>query len=266
MVKRILLLILIIVTFSSCSTQQKISYFQNVQPNVEFDYIKGKDITVQPDDMLSIVVYSKNPELAMLFNLPRVQQLAGVDSDDLSMSYSRGELSGYTVNSKGNIDFPIVGEIHIDGQTKEEITNTIKSTLISNHLVKDPVVTVNFINLQFSAMGEVARPGRYNLRKNQTTLLEALSMAGDLTIFGQRDRIFLTRDQNGKKITYQIDLCSHNAYQSPAFYVQQNDVIYVEPNRVKANQSTVNGNIIRSTSFWLSLASFLTTITVLFVN
>ena len=266
MIKRILLLFLIVVAFSSCATQKKISYFQDVQPNVEFEYIEGKDITVQPDDMLSIVVSSKNPELAMLFNLPHVQQLVGTDSKDLSLSSSRGELSGYTVNSKGNIDFPIVGEIHLAGQTKEEITATIKHRLISDDLVKDPVVTVNFINLQFSVIGEVARPGRYNLVKNKTTLLEALSMAGDLTVFGQRDKVFLTRDQYGKKITYQIDLRSQAVYQSPAFYVQQNDLIYVEPNKVKANQSTVNGNSFQSTSFWISIASLLTTITILFVN
>ena len=266
MIKRILLSLLIAVAFSSCATQKKISYFQDVQPNVEFEYIEGKDITVQTDDMLSIVVSSKNPELAMLFNLPRVQQLVGTDSKDLSLSSSRGELSGYTVNSKGKIDFPIVGEIYIAGQTKEEIVATIKNTLISNDLLKDPIVTVNFINLQFSIVGEVLRPGRYNLVKNQTTLLEAISMAGDLTIFGQRDKIFLTRDQNGKKITYQIDLRSQDVYQSPAFYVQQNDLIYVEPNKVKANQSTVNGNSFQSTSFWISVTSLLATITILFIN
>ena len=264
--KQLFLIIITIVLFSSCATQKKISYFQNVQPNVEFEYLKGKDITVQSDDMLSIVVSSRNPELAMLFNLPRVQQLVGTDGQDLSQSTSRGELSGYTVNSKGNIDFPIVGEIHIAGQTKEQITSTIKNRLISDDLVKDPVVTVNFINLQFSVMGEVAKPGRYNLEKNQTTLLEALSMAGDLTIYGQRDKVFLTRDQNGKKITYQIDLRSQNVYQSSAFYVQQNDLIYVEPNKVKANQSTVNGNSFQSTSFWISVTSLLATITLLFVN
>ena len=266
MIKRIFHLFLVVFVFSSCATQKQISYFQNVQPNVEFEYFEGKDITVQPDDMLSILVSSKNPELAMLFNLSRVQQLVGTDNEKLSLSSSRGELSGYTVNSKGNIDFPVVGEIHIAGQTKEEIVATIKNTLISKDLIKDPIVTVNFINLQFSVIGEVARPGRYNLVKNKTSILEALSMAGDLTIFGQRDKVFLTRDINGKKITYQIDLRSQDVYYSPAFYVQQNDVIYVEPNKVKANQSTVNGNTVQSTSFWISIASLLATIVVIFIN
>lgn len=263
MMKKVFLLLIVAIS-ASCATQQQISYFQDVRPNVEFGYVEGKSVTVQPEDMLSIVVSSKNPELAVLFNLPRIQQLAG-DNSTLT-SYNNRELSGYTVNSKGFIDFPVLGEVHIAGQTKEEIAETIKNALITNDLVKDPIVTVAFINLQFSVMGEVDRPGRYNLEKNQTTILEALSMAGDLTIYGQRDKVFLTRDINGKKITYQIDLRTHNVYQSPAYFVQQNDIIYVEPNKVRANQSTVNGNTIQSTSFWISLASLLTTITVLFVN
>lgn len=266
MIKKVLLLLTIVVLMASCATQKEISYFQNAQTDVEFEYAGGTDITVQPDDMLSIVVSSKNPELAMMFNLPRVQQIAGTDDKSGYATLTRGELSGYTVNSKGCVDFPVLGEIHIAGQTKEQIAETIKRELMTKKLVNDPVVTVSFINLQFFVLGEVAKPGKYYLEKNQTTILEALSTAGDLTIFGQRDKVFLTRNINNKKIIYQIDLRSKDVYQSPAFYVQQNDMIYVEPNKVKANQSTVNGNTVQSTSFWVSIASLLTTITILFVN
>lgn len=262
---RKIFLMFIVALFASCATQQQISYFQDVQPNVEFVYTKGQDITVQPDDVVSIVVSSKNPELAMLFNLPKVQQIAGSGTSTIS-SVTSTELSGYTINTLGYIDFPVVGEIHIAGQTKEQIATTIKTALVSNHLVKDPIVTVNFINLTFSVMGEVSKPGQYNLEKNQTTILEALSMAGDLTIYGMRDKVYLTRDKNGKKITYKLDMRSQSIYNSPAYYVQQNDLIYVEPNKVRANQSTVNGNTVQSTSFWISLASLLTTISLIFIN
>ncbi len=265
MIKKLLIL-LSVVTLASCASQKKISYFQNAQPNVEFDYTDGQNITVQPEDMLSIVVSSKNPELAMMFNLPRVQQVAGTDDKNGYASLSRGELSGYTVKSNGCIDFPVIGEINIAGQTKEEIAATIKNELTSRKLVNDAVVTVSFVNLQFYVLGEVTRPGKYYIEKNQTTILEALSTAGDLTIFGQRDKVFLTRNVDDKKVTYQLDLRSQDVYQSPAFYVQQNDMIYVEPNKVKANQSTVNGNTIQSTSFWISVASLLTSVSLIFIK
>lgn len=266
MVKNLLMLLVSVTMLASCASQKKISYFRDVQTNVEFECIEGKDITVQPDDMLSIVVSSKNPELAMMFNLPRVQQVAGSDPKTGYATTTRGELSGYTVNSKGCIDFPVLGEIYIAGKTKEEISTIIKNELVSKKLVNDAVVTVSFINLQYYVLGEVAKPGKYHIEKNQTTILEALSTAGDLTIYGKRDKVFLTRNINDKKITYQIDLRSQDVYQSPAFYVQQNDMIYVEPNKVKANQSTVNGNTVKSASFWISIASLLTTISLIFIK
>ncbi|MFI3289738.1 MAG: polysaccharide biosynthesis/export family protein [Rikenellaceae bacterium] len=262
---RKLLFAFFIALLASCATQRQISYFQDVEPGIVFEYATGKDITVQPDDVLSIVVSSKNPELAALFNLPKVQQIAGSGNSTLS-SVTTTELSGYAIDSQGYINFPVVGKIYIMGQTKEEIAETIKDELISNDLIKDPIVTVNFINLTFSVLGEVSKPGQYNLEKNKTTLLEALSMAGDLTIYGQRDKVFLTRDINDRKITYQLDMRSQDIYKSPAYYVQQNDLIYVEPNKVKANQSTVNGNTVQSTSFWISIASLLTTISLIFIN
>lgn len=261
---RKIVLMSLVALFASCATQQQISYFQDVRPDTEFEYAKGSDITVQPDDVVSIVVSSKNPELAALFNLPKVQQIAGSGTSTM-ISTSSVELSGYTINSKGNIDFPVLGEIHIAGQTKEQIAATIKTALISNDLVKDPIVTVNFINLTFSVMGEVSKPGQYNIEKNKTTILEALSMAGDLTIYGLRDKVYLTRENNDKKITYQLDMRSQDIYNSPAYYVQQNDLIYVEPNKVKANQSTVNGNTVQSTSFWISVTSLLITISLIFI-
>ena len=123
------------------------------------------------------------------------------------------------------------------------------------------------MNLTISVLGEVGKPGRYNIDRDKITLLEAISMAGDLTIYGKRDNVYVMRNEGGKQTSYQVNLLSaQDVYSSPAYYLQQNDVIYVEPNSVRARQSTVNGNNVRSTSFWISLASLLTTITVLFVK
>lgn len=140
--------------------------------------------------------------------------------------------------------------------------------MIERNLVKDPVVTVEFLNLTVSVLGEVSSPGRYNIDRDQITLLDALSMAGDLTIFGKRDEVLVMREvQDGRQQVYRVNLCSANdLYNSPVYYLQQNDVVYVEPNSMRARQSTVNGNNVRSASFWMSLASLLTTITVLFVK
>jgi len=139
----------------------------------------------------------------------------------------------------------------------------VKEMLIDRNLIKDPIVTVVFSNMTFAVLGEVVRPGQYVIEKDQMTILEALSKAGDLTIYGMRDKVFLIRENKSDRVTYQMDLRSSQLYNSPAFYVQQNDVIYVEPNGVRANQSTINGNNIRSVSLWISITSLLTTIAVL---
>lgn len=256
MIKKVLLLLFVVAMAVSCASQKNVLYFQNAPTDVEFEYSRGSDITVQPGDIISIVVSSKNPELAAIFNLSEAQNGGSSGgSSDLA----------YTIDSKGNIDFPILGTIHIAGQTKEQITQTIKSMLITNKLVNDPIVTINFKNLQYYVLGEVNSPGAYNINRNQTTILEALSEAGDLTIYGKRDKVFLTRDVNNKKITYQVDLRSQDIYNSPAFYVQQNDMIYVEPNKMRANQSTVSGNSFLSATFWMSFVSFVTTMLLIFI-
>lgn len=255
--KQIFLYLLTVIILSSCSTSKKIVYFQDEQIGSRQQIVKGGYITIQPQDQVSIIVSSKNPELANVFNLPR----AAVSVGTTISSNQNGQILGYTVNEAGDIDFPVIGKIHIDGLTREQVATLIKNKL-SNDLVKDAVVTVEFVNLNFSVMGEVTRPGRYDITKDQITILEALSMAGDLTIFGQRDKVYLIRTGD-ERITYQLDLRSRDIFSSPAFYVQQNDVIYVEPNGVRSNQSTVNGNTARSVSLWMSIASFLTTIGVL---
>lgn len=148
--------------------------------------------------------------------------------------------------------------------TREEVAVYIKKELQSHDLIKDPVVTVEFMNLSVNVMGEVNRPGRYNIDKDHLTILDALSQAGDLTIYGKREKVLVLRNENGTQRVYGINLCSaDHLYSSPVYYLQQNDVVYVEPNDTKARQSTVNGNNVRSTSFWISLASLLTTISVL---
>ncbi len=252
-----ILLLFCIATLTSCATRQNVIYLQDQVVDTQIETIAGGQIKLQPNDEISISVSSKDQTLAAIFNKERARQ--GTTSS------SQNGLN-YAIDTDGNIDFPILGEIKAEGKSRSELEKEIKGKIISSNMVKDPVVTVDYENLSFSAIGEVAKPGNYEIKKEQTNIFEALSMAGDLSIYGLRDRVFVTRNVDGKLITYNVDLKSTDVYNSPAFYIQQNDVIYVEPNNIRANQSTVNGNTVRSASFWMSLASFVTTIVVLIVN
>ena len=252
-----------ILAVPSCSTPKEISYFQDLE-SVEGQRIGGaKGITVRPKDKISIIVNCKSPELTALFNLPYVTQRLGENSrSTISSGYSQGYISGYTVDDRGCVDFPVLGEVHVAGMTREEIASEIKRELREQGQATDAVVTVDFMNLYYQVLGEVARPGRYAIDKDALTILDAIGAAGDLTIYGRRDRVKVLRDEGGRMRTYEVDLCSaSDLIASPVYYVRQNDVIYVDPNDVRARQSTVNGNNVRSTSFWISLTSLAASIT-----
>lgn len=253
-----------LILLGACSTSKEITYFQDLRPGEsELTLTTPVEIKIQPKDKLSILVNSQDPRLTNLFNLPIFTQQIGQESNTGS---SRG-VSGYTVDTKGCIDFPVLGKIFIAGMTREEVAAHIKSELQSHDLIKDPVVIVEYMNLSIAVMGEVANPGRYNIDKDHLTILDALSQAGDLTIYGKREKVLVLRNEEGKQRVYGVNLCSaEHLYTSPVYYLQQNDVVYVEPNDTKARQSTVNGNNVRSTSFWISLASLLTSIAVLIVK
>jgi Periplasmic protein involved in polysaccharide export len=244
----------------SCGTSKKILYFQDAQVGKAQNAANPVDITIQPKDKISIVVSSREPQLALMFNLPKVNYQMGNAS---SISNSNGEVLGYTVDSAGNIDFPFLGFLNVKGQTREQVAQFIKKKLIDEDQIKDPVVTVEFINLRFSILGEVKSPGEYFIDHDNMTLTEAISMAGDLTIYGKRDGVYVYRNENGSKTPYQIDLRSAKLFNSPVYYLKQGDLIYVEPNKVRAGQSTVNDNNVKSVSLWISVASFLTTVGVL---
>lgn len=255
--------------FRSCGTSKDVIYFQDLKPGeTEITLPEVESITVQPEDKISIIVNSRDPQLTDLFNLPVVSRQLGqsLRTNGASTGNNQG-ISGYTVNANGEIDFPVIGKIHVAGMKRDEIAQFIKNKLISGNLVKDPVVTVEFMNLCVSVLGEVNNPGRFSIDRDRLTILDALSMAGDLTIYGNRYKVLVLRQEGNTQRTYGIDLTSgEHVYSSPAYYLQQNDVVYVEPNSVKARQATVNGNNVRSTSFWISLASLLTSIGILIFN
>ena len=256
-----------VLALAACSTPKDVAYFQDREEGTSIEVLNQQVIRVQPSDKLSIVVNSKNPELANMFNLPYfTHRIGSVDRNASTLSASQN-ISCYTVDDEGNIDFPQLGKIRVTGMQRQEIGTLIKNKLIESQLVLDPIVTVEFANLFFSVLGEVSRPGRYNIDQDKISILDAISMAGDLNINGKRKNVTVFRENNGKKDIYSLDLTSaYNLYSSPAYYLQQKDIVYVEPNDNRIRQSTINGNNVRSTSFWISLTSLLTSITVLIVN
>lgn len=265
---RLLSFLILAAIASSCATPTAIPYFQDVDRSDSTAAVpeNARPIIIRPEDKLSIIVNSRDMQITNMFNLPYVAQRIGQTSESLSSNYSQG-IAGYLVDENGDIDFPVVGIIHVAGLTRDEVSKLIKDRIVSNGLAKDIVVTVEYMNLKVSVMGEVSRPGRYNIDRDEFTILDAISAAGDLTIYGKRDNIKVLRTIDGVKQTFLVDLTSASELvSSPVYYLQQNDVIYVEPNSVRARQSTVNGNNIRSTSFWISIASLASTVALYFLR
>lgn len=254
---KILLSLLCIALLTGCAMPKKVTYFQNLEPEKSEAVARNVDIRVQPEDKISIMVSTPEETLTSMFNLQLPTSMVSGGQNKL----------GYTVNDRGEIDFPILGPVHVAGKTRQQIAETIKHELISRNLVKDPIVTVEFQNLTVTVLGEVGSPGRYNIDKDHLTLIDALALAGDLTIQGRRDNVLVQRDEDGKKVIHRVDISSGpDLYASPVYYLKQNDVVYVEPTAMKKRQSTVNGNTLNTPSFWISIVSFLTTFTILFVK
>ena len=248
----------------SCTSTKNVLYFQDAETVNNTKISANQDIRVQPKDKISIIVNCQgDPQITNMFNLPLVTQRLGSSSTS-SITGSSQYMSGYTVDENGFIDFPVLGQVKVGGMTRLEVADVIKQNILAKQQAKDLVVTVEFMNLYYSVMGEVTKPGRYSIDRDELTIIDALSAAGDLTIYGKRENVLVIRQENGTKKSYQINLCSaQETLASPVYHLKQNDIVYVEPNDMRARQSTVNGNNVLSTSFWISVASLLTSIAVL---
>ncbi len=254
---------------TGCGVPKDVAYFQDIDSTTILETAQSAPIKVKPGDKLSIVVKSKDPQLSALFNLPvyssRIGQGGSTNGNTSELRAYTGaqseSVASYTVTPEGEIDFPVLGYIKVAGMTRAELAGYIKGELMGRELVKDPTVVVEFLSSGISVMGEVNRPGRYDLNRDQLNILEALTLAGDLTINGQRQNVRVVRSENGKVNTYVLDLTdAASLMQNPAFYLQQDDVVYVEPNKQRKRSSTVNGNNALSVSFWVSVASLLTSV------
>lgn len=248
---------------SSCATVKDIAYFQNKVIDHPEKIDKHAGIVIQPKDQISIVVSSRNPELVAMFNLPVISYQAG---SEIVTSGGQQRLMGYVVDNDGKIDFPVLGTLEVAGLTRWELSEMIKKELISQKLLSDAVVTVEFMNFKVSVIGEVSSPGTYTIQGDKVTVLQAISMARDLTIFGERENVCVIREREGERTIYEINLCDVDLFKSPAYYLQQNDIVYVQPNKNKARQSTVDDKGLRMTSIFVSGGSLLVSLATLITS
>ena len=252
-----------LILLGSCSTPKDLTYMQNLEDKTNFELSSLPSIKVKPEDKLSIVVNSREPQLAAMFNLPIASRRLSADIKTELNSNSNG-VSEYTVDQKGCIDFPVLGTLQVAGKTRAEVAEYIKGRLVNENLVKDAVVIVEYANTAVTIMGEVKNPGRIGFNRDRLSLLDAIGLAGDLTIQGKRTNVLVVREIDGNPTAFRVDLTdAESLMNSPVYYLQQNDVVYVEPNDMKKRSSIVNGNTVLSASFWVSVASLMTSIAVL---
>ena len=259
---RNLWLLLLPFLLTACQSYKKVPYFQNVEVVNEVEQQeKLYDAKIMPKDLLTIVVSCTSPELAIPFNLT-VASNAGIAVSTSSYVTTQPVLQPYLVDNEGNINFPVLGELKLGGLTKREAEQLIIDKL-KPYMKETPIVTVRMVNYKISVIGEVTRPGTFTISNEKVNLLEALAMAGDMTVYGLRDNVKLIReDANGKQQIVTLDLNKAETILSPYYWLQQNDIVYVTPNKAKARNSDV-GN---STSLWFSATSILVSIVSLLVN
>lgn len=252
----------LVLLLASCTTPKNVSYIPNWAEGESLITAEAKGIVLKPADRLSIIVNTKSAELNNVLNMPVTSQIIGY-TEVQSISQSRGA-SGYTIDPEGYIDFPLVGKVKAAGLTRSGLAEHLKQTMQEKNVATDAVVTVEYINLGFSVLGDVLTPGFYQFSSDQLNVLQALSMAGDMNITGDREHVKVIRTDGDKQKVYVLNLQDPKALtSSPGYYLQQNDIVYVDPNDYKKRQATANASEITKASFWLSAISVLTTVAVL---
>lgn len=240
--------------FFSCASKKDIVYYQNIDGTNISQNLTSYEVKIQPDDLLMIIVSAEDPEIAMPFNLtsvtvPNANNLMAVTGQQTQQSY--------LVDKYGNIEFPVLGKLQVGGLTRTEVLKLLKEKI--SVYIKNPIINLRIMNFKVSLQGEVNLPGTYTVASERITLIEALSMAKDLTIYGKRDNILIIREINGVKSYNRVDVTKADFINSPFYYLAQNDVIYVEPNNTKVNAAAVGPN----TSVIISAISILVSLSVL---
>lgn len=270
-----LLIVSLICLLGSCAAPKNVAYFQDAEDIRGMTLQDEQPLRLRPKDKINILVSSADPLLVSQFNLTAATgTMRSVGSTTLPKTTagstggnSTAQLLAYTVDEQGDINFPVLGKVAVAGKTRQEVAEYIRLRLINRDLVRDPIVTVEYVNLGVNVLGEVNRPGRIDITKDYFTIVDAIAQAGDLTVLGQRENVMVHREVDGEDQTYIINLCNRqDMLSSPAYYLQQNDVIYVTPNSKKRREARSSGNTFNQPAIWVSIVSLLTTIAVLLIK
>ncbi|MDG4715635.1 polysaccharide biosynthesis/export family protein [Winogradskyella marincola] len=253
--RNLVLQLIAILVLASCGSRKDIVYFQDEPIEDGVLVSEPKPIIYKPDDILTINVSALDPDTVKPFNL---QVVSNNDANLMSANGQR-QFQSYLIDYDGNIDFPVLGKLKVAGLNRSELTAMLVEKI--SEYAKNPIVNVRLSNFTITILGEVRNPGTFTIQDERITVLEALGLADDLTIFGKRKNVLLIREVDGKKKFAKIDLTSVNAVNSPVYYLQQNDVIYVEPNNAKIRASSYNQN----NSVLISAIGTLTTIIAVFL-
>ncbi|WP_443945499.1 polysaccharide biosynthesis/export family protein [Pedobacter sp. AW1-32] len=225
---------LMVILLSSCVSNKKIAYFQDIQTVNQAQLenaTKFTEPTIQPDDILSINIFTLNPQTGVVVNQAANNPVLGGNTNNSVATQS----SGFLVDKNGDVELSLIGKVKVSGLTTYEARELIRSKV--SDVYKEPNVQLRFANFKVSVLGEVNAPSAYTLPNEKVTILDALSLAGDLTIYGRRENVLIVRDNNGKKEFARLDLNSSKIFDSPYYYLRQNDVVYVEPNKRKVSAS-----------------------------
>lgn len=252
---------------ASCSVPKDVAYFQDAEALNGMALQAEQQFQLRTGDKICIVVNSSNPMLEQQFSLTTMKPsnaLGATSSPRSAMSPYNSQMVGYTVDEQGTIEFPVLGRIMVAGKTRNEVAEYIQDRLIARDLVSDPIVTVEYINIGVNVLGEVRNPGHINIDRDQYTIVDAIAGAGDLTITGDRRNVTVTRQVDGVNQVYVVDLTNmQSTLLSPAYYLQQNDLVYVAPTDKRKREAKASGNTFNTPAVWISIVSLLATITAL---
>lgn len=263
---------MLMLCLASCSTPKDVTYFQDAKFLDGMAVQAEQQLRLRPEDKINIVVNSSNPMLEQQFTLTTINSnnvLGSSSSPKTTMGGTNGsgQMVAYTVDEQGTIEFPVLGKISVGGKTRKEVAQYIQSRLVARELVSDPIVTVEYVNMGVNVLGEVNKAGHIDINTDHFTIVDALSRAGDLTINGNRRNVLVTRQVDGQNQVYTLDLTNmQSLLQSPAYYLQQNDLVYVSPTNKRKRESNATGNTFNTPAIWISIASLLTTITALILK
>ncbi|TDE04776.1 polysaccharide biosynthesis/export family protein [Flavobacterium sandaracinum] len=248
---------LVLVLLASCASKKDMIYYQDIDALAGQEKSNSYEIKIQPDDLLSIIVSAEDPEIALPFNMMSVSVQS---AQKLDMANGQPTMQLYLVDATGNIDFPVLGKLKVSGLSRTEVLNVLKEK-IANY-IKNPIIILRIANFKVSVQGEVTAPGTFAVASERITLIEALTMAKDLTVYGKRKNILIIREIDGVKSYNRVDITNSDFMNTPFYYLAQNDVVYVEPNQNKINGSAVGP----STGLIFSVMSILIALTTLIIT